>query len=64
MHGVFDSNKFRRYFLNNLRKKKGWKIIKKGINYDVDREIGKLASLLRKNIDLNLLYEILDKNGG
>ena len=61
LHGVFDSNKFRRYFLNNLRKKKGWKIIKKGINYDVDREIGKLASLLRKNIDLNLLYEILDK---
>lgn len=59
IHGIFDNDKFRKYFLNDLRKRKGLQVLIKNINYDVDKEIDKLARLLRKNININLLYNIL-----
>ncbi|MDD5495760.1 MAG: cobyric acid synthase [Candidatus Omnitrophica bacterium] len=61
IHGIFDNDGFRRHFLNNLRKKKGWPARESGARYDVDREIDKLAGLVRKNINLDLLYKILSK---
>lgn len=61
IHGVFDNNKFRRYFLNDIRKKKGWKSLSISKNYNIDREIDKLADVVRKNINLDLLYKILFK---
>ena len=60
VHGIFDNDDFRRYFLNNIRTKKGWPALKEGIRYDVDREIQKLADFLRKNMDMDLLYKILE----
>ena len=59
IHGVFDSDEFRRYFLNSVRESKGWKPLEKGINYDVDKEIDKLACLLRENINMGVVYKIL-----
>lgn len=59
IHGIFDSDNFRRHFLNDVRKRKGWKILKKGASYDIDKEIDKLADLIRENINLDLLYKIL-----
>lgn len=59
IHGVFDSDRFRRHFLNNLRRKKGWQALSTGKNYHIDKEIDKLALLVRRNINLDLLYKIL-----
>lgn len=59
IHGVFDRDEFRRYFLNNLRTKKGWPVLPLVKNYDVDKEINRLAHLVRENVDLNQLYKIL-----
>jgi len=59
IHGVFDSDRFRRHFLNNLRRKKGWQALPIVRNYRIDTEIDKLANLVRRNINLNLLYKIL-----
>ena len=64
IHGVFDSDTFRRHFLNNLRKNKGWPAQGFGTTYDIDGEIDKLADLVRENINLNLLYNILFKKEG
>jgi len=59
IHGVFDSDRFRRHFLNGLRRKKGWRDLSVGSSYDVDKEIDKLAHLVRNNVDLSSLYKIL-----
>jgi len=59
IHGIFDNDNFRRHFLNNLRKNKGWTAQGFGTTYDVGGEIDKLADLVRENIDLGLLYKIL-----
>jgi len=59
IHGLFDNDSFRRHFLNGLRKKKGWKDLPVSINYDVNKEIDKLACLVRNNLNLSLVYKIL-----
>lgn len=61
IHGIFDNDRFRRYFLNNLRIRKGLKVLTKSLIYDVDKEIDKLAIILRKNINIKLLYDILGR---
>lgn len=61
IHGIFDNDAFRRHFLNELRKKRGWPVLTRRTVYNVDKEIDKLAQLVRENIDLNLLYEIVFK---
>ncbi len=61
IHGIFDNDIFRRNFLNSLRKTKGDAPLTQGRPYDVDREIDKLAKLIRENINLELLYKILWK---
>ena len=59
IHGIFDNDIFRRQFLNNLRKRKGWQPLSVNTNYDVSREIDKLSLLVRKNINMDLIYSIL-----
>ncbi len=59
IHGVFDNDSFRRHFVNSLRQNKGLGIRNSGSAYDVDAEIDKLASLVRKNMDIKSLYKIL-----
>ena len=61
IHGIFDNDRFRGSFLNDIRKQKGWKAITRKVTYDVDAELDKLGRLLRDNIDMKLLYEILNE---
>lgn len=62
IHGVFDNANFRRSFLNRIRQAKGWCPLKADNNYfDQDKEFDKLANLIRNNINLSLLYQILQK---
>ncbi len=59
IHGVFDEDAFRRDFLNRLRLKKGWLPLPQRVTFNLDKEIDKLAGLLRENIDIDLLYKLL-----
>lgn len=59
IHGVFDNDKFRRYFLNSIRARKKLPMIRKGASYNVDKEIDRLSRLIRRNMNMSLLYEIL-----
>lgn len=59
IHGVFDANTFRRDFLNRIRQKKGWHLLPQGQSLNLDREYDKLSDLVRKNLDIGLLYKIL-----
>ncbi len=60
LHGVFDSDSFRRHFLNRVRKNKNLPALpdKVGMN-NLEKEFNKLACLVRNNIDMKLLYKIL-----
>ncbi|MFH1776423.1 MAG: cobyric acid synthase [Candidatus Omnitrophota bacterium] len=60
IHGIFDQDGFRRDFLNRLRQKKGWNLVSQGFNHNLDHELDKLARLVRENIKLARLYEILN----
>jgi len=60
IHGIFDAHIFRRNFLNGLRSKKGLSPLPQGENINLDKEFDKLAALLRENIDMKLLYKILN----
>lgn len=59
IHGIFDSYRFRRNFLNRLRRKIGWPALPVSANFNPDNEFDKLASLVRKNINMPLLRKIL-----
>ena len=61
IHGVFDEDTFRRDILNRVRLKKGWQPLTQRIVFNLDKELDKLAKLLRRNLDIGLLYEILRK---
>lgn len=57
IHGVFDSMEFREYFLNNIRRKKGLKMVSSP-DFNQHEEYDKLADLFRKNLNMKLLYKI------
>ncbi len=59
IHGVFDADGFRGNFLNRIRKEKGYSLLGR-THFDTDKEFNKLACLVRKNIDMKLLYEITE----
>ncbi|MFA4993394.1 MAG: cobyric acid synthase [Candidatus Omnitrophota bacterium] len=61
IHGIFDAGRFRRNFLNRLRRKKGWPALPVRENFNPDKEFDKLAQLVRDNIDMGLLRKILAK---
>ena len=59
IHGLFDTDTFRREFLNKIRQSKGWQPLPQKIHFDPDREFDKLAQLLRENINMKSLYGIV-----
>jgi len=60
IHGIFDNNDFRRWFINNIRKEKGLDALESGQGFSQDREYDRLAELLRSNLDMDLLYKIMN----
>jgi adenosylcobyric acid synthase len=60
IHGLFDEDLFRRSFLNRIRARKNRPALRGRLSFDVEREFDKLAKLLRDNIDMKLLYKILN----
>lgn len=62
IHGVFDEDSFRRGFLNHIRKKKNLPTSNMDSTFNLDKEFDKLAQLLRENIDISMLYKIINHN--
>ncbi len=63
VHGIFDGPDFRQYILNKVRANKGL-AIKVAKKYDDIREIelDRLADIVRKNIDMDQIYNIIFGN--
>ena len=61
IHGIFDNSEFTSHFLNEVRKLKGLDRIDENFSYSdyKNREYDKLAEVLRGNIDIKKIYEIM-----
>jgi len=64
IHGIFDNDQFRRRFLNDINKKRRLTFPdqNRGFEYDTFKEeqYNRLADLVRENMDMNLIYSLLD----
>lgn len=60
IHGVFDGVDFREYIINKIRVKKGMET-KKSMEYENlrERELDRLADIVRQSMDINKIYEIM-----
>ena len=60
LHGIFDDDKFRRWFVDNLRQSKGLDPLDKVCAvYDLEIAFDHLADVFRKTVDMNRIYELL-----
>lgn len=60
LHGVFDCDKFRRWFVDRLRSKKGLLPLGKVVScYDIEPALDRLADIFREAIDVKNLYRLM-----
>lgn len=60
LHGIFDSDPFRRWFVNRLRQGKGLTPLS-GIPapYDLEPAFDRLAAIVRESVDMNRIHRLL-----
>ncbi|MBN2643947.1 cobyric acid synthase [Trichloromonas sp.] len=60
LHGVFDADGFRRWFLNRLRQHKGLQPLTEiQAVYDLEPALDRLAGHVRASLDMNRVYQLL-----
>ncbi len=60
MHGLFNQDKFRRWFIDRLRVKKGMSPKNKILfRYDLEEAFDRLAGVVRESVDIEKLYEVM-----
>ncbi|MBT8345399.1 MAG: cobyric acid synthase [Desulfofustis sp.] len=61
LHGIFDRDKFRRWFIDLLRVQKNLAPKgKEGASYNVDKSLDELAELVRSSIDVEKIYQLMN----
>jgi adenosylcobyric acid synthase len=60
MHGIFDGDEFRRWLIDGLRRKRGWRPRGRVCAvYDVEAALDRLASRVRAALDMEYIYRIM-----
>lgn len=60
LHGIFDSDAFRRHFLDDLLKRKGFPPVEKILAcYNIESAFDRLAETVRAHIDMEKIYRLL-----
>ena len=61
LHGIFDQDNFRRWFIDLLRVKKNLPPKgRDGASYNVDKSLDELADLIRASIDVKKIYRLMN----
>jgi cobyric acid synthase CobQ/L-threonine-O-3-phosphate decarboxylase len=61
LHGIFDSDPFRRWFIDNLREKAGLGRLERIVApYNLETAFDNLAQVVRNSIDMDSVYRLLD----
>lgn len=60
IHGVFDADEFRRWFINRIRKRKGLPTLQ-GVQapYDIEPSLDRLADIVRKSVRIDNIYRAM-----
>lgn len=60
LHGIFDSDDFRRWFIDSLRRKAGLQPVGKILApYNLEFAFDRLAACIRENVDMDAFYRLL-----
>lgn len=60
LHGMFDSDEFRRWFIDRLRERKGLSPLREIVApYNLEKAFDALADCVRENIDIQKVYSLL-----
>ncbi len=60
LHGIFDADEFRRWFIDRLRKRSGLRSQNVILApYDLEPAFDRLAKTVRENIDMDVIYSLL-----
>ncbi|MCI5123741.1 MAG: cobyric acid synthase CobQ, partial [Candidatus Electrothrix sp. AR5] len=60
LHGIFDSDPFRRWFINTLRETKGLPPFSgQGAQYDLEPALDRLAAVVGQEMDMDAVYRLL-----
>ena len=60
LHGIFDADVFRRWFVDRLRARRGW--VPKGAvsaRYDIEPALDRLAQAVRESLDMERTYRLM-----
>ena len=61
LHGIFDEDDFRRWFIDTLRTRKGLKAKQKVLApYNIDASLDDLADIVRESLDMKKVYRMLN----
>lgn len=60
LHGLFDADAFRRWWIDRLRMRRGWKACGRiRAVYDLEPAFERLAACVRENVDMKAVYKIM-----
>jgi cobyric acid synthase CobQ len=60
LHGIFDADEFRRWFIDRLRVRRGWPALGKvQAVYDLQAAFDRLAAVVRQNLRMEEIYRLL-----
>ncbi len=59
LHGVFDDDVFRRWFVNRLRERKGKPPLGRSSSFSMEPALDRLADTMRANMDWKTVYSLL-----
>lgn len=61
LHGIFDEDGFRRWFIDGLRVRKRLAPLgNEGTTYNVDKSLDELADLVRSSLEIEKIYQIMN----
>jgi cobyric acid synthase CobQ len=60
LHGMFDADGFRRWFIDRLRVRRGWKPIGRVVAvYETEIAFDRLAAVVRERLDMRRIYQLM-----
>jgi cobyric acid synthase len=60
LHGIFDADPFRRWFIDRLRVRAGMEPLDRVVAvYDIEAAFDRLAAVVRERLDMQRIYQLL-----
>ncbi len=60
LHGIFDNDLFRRWFIDSLRRRRGLAPLGRVVAaYDLDAALDRLAGIVRASLDIEAVYRLM-----